>query len=193
MHTPKAVLKILGLTLLLALTSGCGSRIMNRVATQPAPESDYALVTFVRPTVFGGAIMFGIWDSEEFVGILTAKSYIQHKTKPGEHIFLAQAENWSYVKANLQGGKHYFVIGRVFPGVWKARVALDPVRRNDPETSNGQLGGWLKDLEPTAVIADQVEAYRHPRLGHIKNALEDYQSGKVTFEVLEADDGLMLF
>ena len=114
--------------------SGCASSMMQPAASQAAPEASRALVTFLRPSYFGGAIQFGIWDSDQFVGILEPGSYIQILVPPGEHIFLARAENWSYVHANLEAGRQYFILAKVFPGIWKARVAYDPIRKGDPQT-----------------------------------------------------------
>jgi hypothetical protein len=56
---------------------------------------------------------------------------VQYLAKQGEQLFLARAENWSDVKADLEAGKQYFIIGKVFSGVWRARVAFDPVTKGD--------------------------------------------------------------
>jgi len=43
------------------LLNGCGSSIITRHARIDAPDSGYALVSFVRPSTFGGAII-PVWD-----------------------------------------------------------------------------------------------------------------------------------
>lgn len=179
-------LVLLGLVVL--TLSGCASSVMQTVAQVP-PESlsNKALVTFMRPSYFGGAIQFGIWDSEKFVGVLSAGSYVQYLTEPGEHVFLARAENWSYVKADLQGGKRYYILGKVFPGVWKARVALDPVNNGDKEAAN--VDKWLADLTPTAVIPEKFDNYVTPRLEQVKTAAKEIDNGKVKYSVLMKEDG----
>jgi hypothetical protein len=169
------------------LISGCASSLMMKVPPMDAPDDRHAVVTFVRPSFFGGAIQFGIWDSENFVGILSAGSYVQYLAEPGEHLFLARAENWSYVKADLQGGKKYFILGKVFPGVWKARVAFDPITKDDG-TTRAQIDKWIAELKPTGVIPEKFDNYVKPRISHVKKAVGDCRSGNVKYEVLQADD-----
>jgi hypothetical protein len=177
---------VLGIALLVCLT-GCASSMMHPVAMEPAPAEGRALVTFLRPSHFGGAIQFGVWDSDTFVGVLSAGSYIQYSAAPGEHIFLARAENWSYVHADLEAGKQYYIIAKVFPGFWKARVAFDPVRKDDPETDD-EIAGWLEKLTPTTVIPEKREAYTTPRVEQVREAVAAFKAGEVQYEELAADD-----
>jgi hypothetical protein len=175
----------------LMLVTGCASTMMtttNRIATPPEGK---ALVTFFRPSMFGGAIQFGIWDGDQVVGVLSANSYIQYAAQPGEHLFLARAENWSYLKAHLEAGKEYYVIGRVFPGVWKARVALDPIKKADlaKPGEKEKVEGWLKDLSPTAPMESKVEEYSSPRLDHVRQGMEEFKKGEVTYEIVDVEDG----
>jgi hypothetical protein len=167
--------------------SGCASSMMQPATPLPAPEASQALVTFMRPSYFGGAIQFGIWDSDRFAGILEAGSYVQLLVPPGEHIFLARAENWSYVHADLEAGRHYFILAKVFPGVWKARVAFDPILRDDPQT-DAEIAKWLTDLKPITVIPGKVEGYSSPRREQVRQAVADFRSGAVESERLEASD-----
>ena len=172
---------------LISFLWGCGSSMMINTKPMAIPENNDAIVTFIRPTMFGGAIKFGLWDSENFIGILTAKSYVQYKTHPGEHLFIARAENWSYVKANLNPGKQYLILGKVYPGVWKARVGLDPVNKND-NISQAQIDNWLNGLRPTTVIPAKVDAYAKPRIPQIKTAIEKFKAGEVKYHELKAED-----
>ena len=167
--------------------AGCASSMMQPVARQPVSTSSGALVTFLRPSYFGGAIQFGVWDSDRFVGILEPGSYIQVLLPAGEHVFLARAENWSYVHADLEAGRQYFILANVFPGVWKARVAYDPIRRDDPQT-NQEIAGWLSELKPIGVIEAKVDAYTAPRLDQVRQAVADFRAGAVQSERLEATD-----
>jgi hypothetical protein len=168
--------------------SGCSSSMMTQTETQVLDSPDQALVTFIRPSMFGGAIQFGIWDGDHFIGVLSAKSYVQYLAEPGEHLFLARAENWSYVKANLEAGKEYFIIGKVFPGVWKARVALDPVANGDG-TNQADIDRWLTELKPTTVLPEKYEGYVSPRVAQVKEAAGEVDNGKVKYEVLLKEDG----
>ncbi len=179
--------RLLLLLISFVLLSGCASQHMVQVRQMGPPDSQHAMVVFVRPSFFGGAIQFGIWDGENLVGVLSAGSYIQYMTTPGEHLFLARAENWSYVKANLQAGKRYFIVANVFPGVWKARVALDPVRANDPMT-DADINTWLFGLKPTAFIENHRQKYVQPRIHQVRAAVENYKSADVLFHTLGSGD-----
>ena len=187
MNKKKISLGVLLFGLYVLLLSGCASSLMMKVPPMDAPDDRHAVVTFMRPSFFGGAIQFGIWDSENFVGILSAGSYVQYLVEPGEHLFLARAENWSYVKADLQGGKKYYILGKVFPGVWKARVAFDPITKDDG-TTQAQIDQWLAELKPTGVIPEKFDDYVKPRISHVKRAVDDFESGNAKYEVLKADD-----
>jgi hypothetical protein len=171
----------------LFILGGCASSMMQPVDRQPSPSSAAALVTFLRPSYFGGAIQFGVWDSDRFVGILEPGSYIQVLIPPGEHVFLARAENWSYVHAELEAGRQYFVLAKVFPGIWKARVAFDPIRRDDPQT-NEEIAQWLTKLKPIGVIDAKVDSYTAPRVEQVRQAVADFRSGTVQSERLDAVD-----
>jgi len=171
----------------LLLLTGCASSMMQPADRLAAPAPSGALVTFLRPSYFGGAIQFGVWDSDQFVGILEPGSYIQVLLPPGEHVFLARAENWSYVHADLEAGRQYFILAKVFPGIWKARVAYDPIRRDDPQT-NEEIARWLSELKPIGVIDAKVGAYTAPRLEQVRQAVADFQAGQVQSERMEAVD-----
>ncbi len=171
-----------------ASLNGCGGSIMTRTARIDAPDSGYALVSFVRPSMFGGAIRFGIWDGDEFIGVLTAKSLIQYKARPGRHLFIARAENWSYVDANLEAGKHYVIVGKVFPGVWKARVGMDPA--DTPEETRADINKYVNRLTPMKAPEEARDAYAAPRLEHVRRAIEKFEAGEVKYATLSADSGV---
>jgi hypothetical protein len=61
------------------------------------------VVTFVRESVWmGDGIHFYLWDGETFIGTLSAGTLVQYRVAPGPHVLMANSENWSYVKADLQ-------------------------------------------------------------------------------------------
>jgi hypothetical protein len=173
---------------LLFMLSGCGSSLMTGVSTIEQPDNGMALVTVLRPSVFGGAIKFSLWDGDQFKGILTAKSYIQFQAPPGHHLIMARAENWSGVDAELQAGRHYYIIARVMPGAWKARVALDPVSRD--QYDEGKIDKWLKGLNPIAIIPGKAEVYATPRLEQVRTAIDNFENGRGTTMILKVDDGV---
>ena len=177
----------LSLILSVIILSGCASPMMKQVQKIDLVETNKAMVTFLRPTAFGGAIQFGMWDGEQFVGILSANSYIQYVVTPGEHYFLGKAENWSCVKANLEAGKKYYIIGKVFPGIWKARIAFDPIKTGDEPQS--QVEEWMNTLKPTSVDESKKDDYVRPRTNEVRNQVGEFKIGKGTCEMLDLSDG----
>ncbi len=183
----KGIVFKLGLMLSVILLSGCASSMMKQVQKMDVVETNKAMVTFLRPTLFGGAIQFGLWDGDQFIGILSANSYIQYFAEPGQHYFLGRAENWSCVKAELEAGKKYYIIGNVFPGIWKARIAFDPIKSGDEPQL--QVDGWMNTLKPTSVDESKRDEYIRPRVNEVRNQVGEFKSGKGSCEMLDAADG----
>jgi hypothetical protein len=184
MKTDSGVTKLLLAVLLTVVLSGCASSMMLPTDTLIQPGPDYAVVNFLRPSSFGGAIKFGIWDSDNFVGVLTPKNYIQYKAAPGEHLFMARAENWAVIKANVAAGKTYYIVGAPRMGAWKARVALEVVNPDDPK-----LQKWMTSLRPTMVDPAQKDAYMAERVDDVRHAVKNVQNGSASYDEMRASDG----
>jgi len=174
------------------LAAGCGSgNVMMKAERISAPEQGKALVTFVRPSGFGGAISFGMWDGEDLVGVLNAGACIQRQVAPGEHYFLARAENWSCVKADLAPNKHYVIKANPVMGVMKARVALDPVTQANYESGQTKnVQKWLAKLKPMTPDPQKAGAYAADRQAQVREACSMFQSGKGRYETLASQDCL---
>ena len=126
----KNVLKGITLVILLS-TVGCAGSSKYMVKSTPiaGPSPDKALVYFMRPSGFGFAINFQIWDGDHFIGLSQAKSYFAYQCDPGKHLFIGMAENKRGVEAYLEAGKSYYIITPVRMGGWRARMAFIPVTR----------------------------------------------------------------
>ena len=172
---------------------GCKSPGMLKV--QPVDvttiDANTALVTFIRPAFVGAAIQFRMWDGKKFIGHLSSQSYIQYKTTPGKHLFMARSENWSCVNAELEGGKSYFIIGRIRMGLLRARVVLDPVNKGG-DISQEKINKWLTNLTATAADPARVEAYTKAGAEQVQAAMDNIQNGKAMSEcnTLNIDDYL---
>lgn len=188
MQRPTNLGRIIVALLALIFLSGCGSSMMTKVPAITGPDDSHALVTIMRPSAFGGAIKFSTWDGDNFLGILTARSYIQYRAEPGEHLFMARAENWSGVKASLQAGRHYFIVARPQMGAWKARVNLDPVSKDEYNAT--QINSWLARLNPIGVIPETIDAYVNPRLAQVKVAVENFKSDRAAATTMNPEDGI---
>jgi hypothetical protein len=116
---------------LIFLIAGCAgsSKYMTKAEPVTGPPEDKALVYFMRPSGFGFAINFQIWDGDQFIGLSQAKSYFGYQCDPGKHLFIGIAENKKGIEANLEAGKSYYVITQVKLGGWRARMAFIPVTR----------------------------------------------------------------
>ena len=169
---------------LLALLSGCASSLMIRSETVLVPGPDYAVVNFLRPSNMSGAIEFGIWDKENFIGILTPKHYIQYKASPGGHMFMARAENWSVIQATVDAGKTYYILVAQRIGVLKARVDMEVVRPDD-----ARLSKWMDSLKPIMTDPARRDAYVNERVVDVHKAVQNVQAGKAAFDVMKPTDG----
>lgn len=116
--------------LLLFLSSCAGSsNYMKPSASQVVPTQDKALVRFMRPSGIGFAINFNMLDGTKVIGNSVAKSQFDYLADPGHHLFVAISENKVFLEADLAPGKVYYVITRIYPGWWRARVAFEAVTR----------------------------------------------------------------
>jgi hypothetical protein len=176
-----------GVVVGIVLLTGCASVSMQKTTLVKEPVADTALVTFVRPAVFlGDGVSINVWDGERFVGSLKAGTLIQYSAKPGEHLFLASAENWSYTTANLLPGKRYFIKANMFPGVLYGRVALAPVPRTD-----SRIEEWLSRLDPMTALEADLRTVQSEKRDDVRDAVMDFKAGKVSsFGELKPDDGL---
>ena len=178
----------LGICFLAALLCTCNKApLMEETARMDIPHLDKAVVTFVRSSIMAPTTKSGIWDRENFVGEIKARSYIQYETEPGEHLFLAQSEVWSYLVAHLQGGRQYVVKAEVIPGSNSPRIQLTPVIPGG-RTTKADIDEWFEDLEGYKPSESVAEAYVRGHLPALKKAVKRYDEGRVTFENLSPGD-----
>ncbi len=177
-------LSVVLFALVLAGLSGCASVKMQDASLKRAPADKKALVTFVRPAIFfGDGASVDLWDGTTFVGSMGAGKMIQYEVEPGKHVFIADAENFSYVDGELAAGKQYFIKANVFPGVLTARCALGVVKSDD---TRGE--GWLRDLKPTAAKDEARKKVEQERKPAMQKAVADFQAGKVTSTAIQPGD-----
>lgn len=137
-----------------ASAAGCSasSQYMKPTARRAfvPPPSDRASVVFMRPSEFGSAISFQLFDEKKrFVGDALPGTYWEVVVEPGEHWFYALAENTGVMHAELAGGRRYYVMVRPYMGAWSARVELTPLAKRSVDW--GKRDEWLRGAEPQAV------------------------------------------
>ncbi|MBL9022459.1 MAG: hypothetical protein JNL21_09665 [Myxococcales bacterium] len=184
---------------LAASTAGCSasSEFMRPVAApQPVkPASESAVVVFVRPSGFGGALKQTILDGKgRFLGEALPSSRFSVSMPPGEHTFIVWAENTGAVKASLAAGKVYFVEVALSMGAFSARADLVPI--NPGSEAWSKLDGWLAETEPftpdepggQAYLAERKEDVDE-RIRRAKEHLANYDAGELAEHTLGPGDG----
>jgi hypothetical protein len=147
----KRLLTAIALLVLLSL-AGCAttSAVMAPSAAAAAvPEAGKAMVVFMRPSYYGGAIQSSVYDAthpaQEFIGIVSTGTRIAYQADPGKHLFMVVGENADFLNATLDAGKTYYVLVSPRMGFWKARFSLLPIH-NDPSakysTRSADFAKW---------------------------------------------------
>lgn len=167
---------------LIFMMAGCSS-MMRKTTLVDHLDNDVAVVNFVRPAIFlGDGRDYDLWDGDKYIGEMVAGTIVQYKAKPGPHVFMASGRNWSYVKADLLGGKQYFLKGTVTPfhgivlGVADAR-------------SDGRIKEWLS-YSPRELVADKGESYCAAKKEEVQKALADLNEGRATSFELKPENCL---
>ncbi len=155
--------------------SGC--TIMKDTSLISKPSKKKALVNFVRPSVFfADGIDVDIWDGTRYIGSLSAGSMIQTEVEVGKHLFLGNTENFSYAYGDLLAGKQYFIKANMFPGFWKARVALGVAKSDDKRVDE-----WLDELTPMVVKSEKDrKEFEMERKKGVEEKIADFEEGKVS-------------
>ncbi|MDH5325275.1 MAG: hypothetical protein OEZ68_15800 [Gammaproteobacteria bacterium] len=133
--------------------SGCATVSHHMSPVPPAnvvdkAAADKALVVFLRPSNYGGAVQATLYDGDTYIGTLSAKKQIAYETDPGEHMFMVVGESADFMKADLLAGKTYYaqVVARM--GLWKARFSFRPM---NGQVAENELQQWLSASEQVSV------------------------------------------
>lgn len=175
--------RLLGTLFVLLLLGGCQSALMVAPTTEVEPKAtaDKALVVFMRPSSFGGAVQSSVYDTraegnDVFAGVVSSKSKVAYLAEPGEHLFMVVSENADFLAANLEAGKHYYVLVAPRMGVWKARFSLLPIR-NDASAKEGlqskQFSNWDESTE-WMVIGPKANSWYQDNIDSIRARKLDY-------------------
>ncbi len=99
--------------------------------TQPPPGK--ALVNFHRPSNWGGAELFAIFDGNgEMLIDLPGGSEFQQICDPGEHIYFAWADQVTVVKSDLAANKVYDIMVDIGMGWVRGNIRLVPLNKDSP-------------------------------------------------------------
>lgn len=167
--------KLLSLGVLAVLATGCSSiRMVDAESTTVVPPGK-ALVTFVRQSVWmGDGIPVDLWDGEHYIGVLGPSEIVQYVAAPGKHLFLGNAENWTYASGVLEPGRRYYVKANVFMGFATARVAFGIA-----ENSDDRVPKWHEEYSAMAAPEKERAAFEAEALGDVQEAIQLFNSGGV--------------
>lgn len=139
------IIKINILVIVLGLMSACASMSphMTLIKDHPVikPEPGKALIIFVRPSNYGGAIQATIFDDQTYIGTVSAKTKVAYQATPGKHMFMVVGESADFMRADLMEGKTYYAQVAARMGFWKARFSFIPL---NGQVSKAKLNEWLR-------------------------------------------------
>ena len=104
----------------------------NAEPTSLVAPDDQALLVFVRPKRTP-VINFYVFDENKKLRTLFKnKEYAPITVEPGKHTFYVVAENAELIRAEVAAGRTYVIHAYPRGGFGKARVGVEPARRNSP-------------------------------------------------------------
>lgn len=134
-----------------ALLVGCASNHVTPVTADQItkrPESGKALVNFMRPSNFGGAIQSTVYDGDKYIGTVSANTKICYQAEPGKHLFMVIGESADFMEAELVANKTYYVTVAPRMGVWKARFSLNPASGVVTDAEIAKWDAATKEVTP---------------------------------------------
>lgn len=190
---------LLGFTACLAIAStGCtaSSKYMLQAPKGPIERSaEMATVVFVRPSSYASAMRTTILDARgRFLGDSLGSSYFAVKVPPGEHVFIAWAENTAALRATLAPQRVYFVEVSSKMGAFSARMHLLAIA---PRKKSWQkVDKWLAESDAYTVDEAAGQAYLRgraedtsERIERAKETLTKYDASELDDRTLTANDG----
>jgi len=118
---------------LIFLLTGCASttqyvQLSDNVKTGNNFNNEaMAQIYVLRPSSFGSAITFKIYQGEKFIGELGPKAYLSWQVDPanGNIEVISKAENYSVLMVAPEAGKTYYIKQKVKMGWIMARTGLE--------------------------------------------------------------------
>ena len=149
----KIMVKIIKLVLLaffVGLSSACATMSSHMTVQEGnpelKPEAGKALLVFMRPSSYGGAVQATIYDDTTYIGTISANTKIAYQADPGPHMFMVIGESADFMQADLKAGKTYYARVSARMGFWKARFSFNPENGGTPPE---ELNRWLTETKLT--------------------------------------------
>jgi hypothetical protein len=199
----RAAFKRLSALLLALLSMGAalGCVASSNYMTEVAPAhpvvgvSDKATVVFLRPSAGARALTTTLLDEGgKYLGDSLPESHFITWLSPGEHTFIAWADNTAALKATLEAGKVYFVEVVPLEAALSTRIQLLALTPRSAHWS--YVDEWLLKTRQYAAdaragqerLASRAEYVKEQlRRGH--DALTGYDEDELAERTLKPEDG----
>ncbi len=155
------------------LMTGCASTQMTVISKDQLvtkPEPGKALIYFVRPSSFGGAIQAPLFDDDQYVGTSSAKTIVPYQATPGMHMFMIVGESADFLQAELLADKTYYAEVTPRLGAWKARFSLRP---QNGQITDKQVAGWEASCKQVKAN-EKGFAWARQNAGSVKKMKQEY-------------------
>jgi hypothetical protein len=182
-----------GVVMLILFMVSCAPKYMIQHEPMQKPSEGKALVNFIRPSSVGGAAQVTIWDNDKLIGYTAGKMAFQYECDPGKHIFISWSEFKSPVEAELLPNRVYYIILRIRPGWWRARLHQVPINPQHEMWQDALT--WQKTLptyKPDAAALAQIEAKNHPKIIEYLQQYHTEVDGTKYVQYLRPEDGIVV-
>jgi hypothetical protein len=185
---------VLSLSLaMLALGAGCAG-LPKHVSTAPRmaqPPPGKALINIHRPSNYGGAAFFPIFDGDgKFICDMPGASEFQYVCAPGKHVFIGWADHVSVVEADVAADKVYDIVVDVGMGWVKANIRL--IALNKANERRSRVAEFEKREKRVVVLNrnDHVTQYEQRNQKRVAEVKSDFFGGPKSDRVehLRQDD-----
>jgi hypothetical protein len=150
------------------------------------PAQGKALIYFMRPQSFGGAVKVKLYADGKFLGFIMSDTFIAYECEPGKHEFIGEAENAGFLEAEVVAGKIYVVQVCIHTGAWKARTHFEVAR---PDTDAMHECSKDKDRLRAIETTEEGRAWEAKRQETIQSTIKLYRDKGKEFEYLKPEEG----
>lgn len=163
-----------------ALLTGCAG-LPKHISTTTRiinPPPGKALINFHRPTKYGGAALYPIFDGTgKFICDLPGESVYQYVCDPGKHVFIGWADQVTLMETEVDAHKIYDVMVDVGMGWVQANIRMTPLSKDDPRRA--RLAEFESREKNIVVMQrdDHVIQYEQKNQARVQQIKSDFLGG----------------
>ncbi len=175
----------------LALAACSTTANMRDAEPSPPPGDDEAKVIVFRTAAFGGAENFPVYelvnDEGKLLGFTETDCFFEYRCPPGHHLFVTWGEGESFIDAELEAGRTYFIRAYSKFGVLAARPGFAPVGQGSEDWD--KLEEILSKLQCRELDPFKAVEYEARKRDHLRKTMASYEEGKKAPRSLFPGDG----